>query len=57
MLGRGNIWLLYYLAAVSLSFTRPVGRMLASLPGGSFLVVIFCRVNLCHGLVSFVMGS
>lgn len=36
--GRGNIWLLYYLAAVSLSFTRPVGRMLASLPGG-FCVV------------------
>ncbi len=34
--------------------TRLVGRMLTSLPGGS-LVVIFYRVNLCHGLATSVV--
>lgn len=36
----------------------PPGGEDIDLPAGRvFLVVIFCRVNLCHDLVSFAMGS
>ena len=56
VLGRGNIWLLEYLATASLHMdVYPPGGEDIGLPARRVFCVLFGHVNLCHGLATSVV--